>query len=262
MLRLERRDYGAALGLYRASAARFPLIGAVLLDEQDGVVYADDRTSPKQAYIEHAFGFAQILGEPTVAFEAALERYLLAEKSFTAKKVRLYTPYVLRFLTDHRYEGMRSSRQRFVLNPEAFRTASETAGFVALDETQMTEVSEANIDQVEQVFGLTRRFWRNPADFIGKANAVLLLQGGQPASICYAAALADGEAEIDVFTRPEHQRRGLGKLAVAHFVRRCLDRALVPLWDCFTNNAASIQLSRSIGFTPKGAPYPFFTISR
>lgn len=262
MLRLERQQHQAALGLYRASAARFPLIGAVLLDEQDGVVYADDATRPKQAYVEHAFGFAQMLGEPSAAFEAALQRYLLVEKSFTATKVRLYTPYLPGFLSQHRYAGMRSSRQRFVLDPRAFLTASQGGGFVPSAETYVTEVSEGNIDQVEQAFGLTRRFWRNSADFIGKANAVLVMHRGHLASICYAAALTNGEAEIDVFTRAEHQRLALGKLGVAHFVRRCLDRGFAPLWDCFTNNAASVQLSRSVGFTPKGAPYPFFTISR
>lgn len=262
MLRLERQQHEAAIGLYRASTARFPLIGAVLLDEQDGVVYADDATRPKQAYVEHAFGFAQILGEPTAAFEAALERYLFVEKGFVAAKVRLYTPYRPAFLDDHRYAGLRSYRQRFALDSRAFLTLGERDDLIPSTAAHVTEVNEDNIDQVEQAFGLTRRFWRNRADFIGKANAVLVTHGRRPASICYAAALTDGQAEIDVCTLAEDQRLGLGKLAVAHFVRRALGRGFVPLWDCFTNNAASVQLSRSIGFTPEGAPYPFFTIAR
>jgi GNAT superfamily N-acetyltransferase len=68
--------------------------------------------------------------------------------------------------------------------------------------------------------------------------------------------------EIDVLTRPQHQRLGLGKLAVSRFVRRCLERGLTPVWDCFANNTASVELSRSIGFAPKAGPYPFFTIGR
>jgi len=89
-----------------------------------------------------------------------------------------------------------------------------------------------------------------------------VMHRGEPASICYAAAAADGQVEIDVLTRPQHQRLGLGKLAVSRFVRRCLERDLTPVWDCFANNTASVQLSRSTGFVPRSAPYPFFTIGR
>src|SRR5262245_58020532 len=100
MIRLGRRSHGVALSLYRASEAQFPLVGAVLLDEQDGTVYADDAVNPASAYVEHAFGFAQVLGRPTGEFESALERYLLIDKRFTAPKIRLYTPLLPGFLGD------------------------------------------------------------------------------------------------------------------------------------------------------------------
>ena len=110
MIRLARNRHGAALELYR-TAARFPLIGAVLLDRQDGVVYVDDAERPAQAYVEHAFGFAQILGSPAPAFEACLERYLLTDKRFAAPKVRLYAPSCPRSSNRPHAAHMRSSRQ-------------------------------------------------------------------------------------------------------------------------------------------------------
>ena len=258
MFKLEPHSHGAVLPLYRASGARFPLIGAVLLDEQDGVVYADDSANPGAAYVEHAFGFAQVLGKPSAAFESELERHLLVDKSFAAPKIRLYAPRIPGFLDDPRHHSMRSFRQRFVMDATDLREPATPAP----DDNDVVDVDERNIDAVERAFGVTRRFWRSAADFIGKARAVVVLHRGEPASICYAAAQADGEAEIDVFTRPEHQRLGLGKIAVARFVRRCFERGVAPLWDCFANNAGSMQLSRSIGFVPKGPPYPFFTINK
>ena len=262
MRRLQRPEHGAALRLYREGAARFPLVGAVLTDEQDGVVYADSAAGPKHAYVEHAFGFAQLLGEPTPEFEAALERHLLIEKRFSAPKVRLYTPHLPSFLEEPDRDGLRSWRQRFVMDPANFRGADGSSGVDGFPERDVVEVDAANVEACEQAFGVTRRFWRSAADFVAKANAVVVMNGGEPASICYAAALVDGEAEIDVFTRPGHQRLGLGKIAVTHFVKRCFERGLAPLWDCFANNMASMELSRSIGFSPKGQPYPFFTINK
>jgi GNAT superfamily N-acetyltransferase len=126
----------------------------------------------------------------------------------------------------------------------------------------VVEVDESNVAAIEQAFGVTRRFWRSALDFVRGAQATVVIHRGEPASLCYAAAEADGRMEIDVLTRPQHQRLGLGKLAVSSFVRRCLERGFTPVWDCFANNTASVQLCRSVGFTPAAEPYPFFTISR
>ena len=257
MIRLPARDHPAVLGLYRAAPSQFPLIGAVALDAQDGAVHVDDPAHPRQAFVEHAFGFAQLLGEPTAEFEAALERRLFVERSFAAAKIRLYTPPLPAFLRNARHEPLRSWRQRFTLDG-----TNAAADVAAPADTSVAEVNERNIDAVERAFGVARRFWRNAADFIRNSNAVVILHGGAPASICYAAALVDGKAEIDVLTHPDHQRLGLAKAAVMQFVRRCHERGLTPLWDCFTNNTASVELSRSVGFAPKGPPYAFFTIPK
>jgi GNAT superfamily N-acetyltransferase len=264
VIRLEPRDREAALHLYRVTAARFPLIGAVLQSRQDGVVHADAASRPSCAYVEHAFGFAQVLGRPSAEFESALERYLMVDKSFAAPKVRLYTPWLPGFLDDRRHDSLRSLRQRFVLDPASTRSAAARA---AGDECpgsdrQVVEVDDSNVAAIEQAFGVTRRFWRSDVDFVRGAQAVVVMLRGEPASLCYAAAEADGQVEIDVLTRPQHQRLGLGKLAVSRFVRRCLERNLEPVWDCFANNAASVQLCRSVGFAPRVGPYPFFTIAR
>jgi len=264
MIRLEPRGHGVALDLYRAAQARFPLIGAVLLDQQNGAVYADDPARPGCVYVEHAFGFAQVLGQPTGEFESALERYLLVERRFAAPKIRLYTPWMPGFLRDPRYDSLRSFRQRFVVDPASPRFGAEASGAdsPSMPDREVVAASESNVAVIEQAFGVTCRFWRSARDFVTGAHAVVAMYRGQPASICYAAAEADRQVEIDVLTRPEHQRLGLAGLAASSFVRRCLERGLEPLWDCFANNTASVQLCQSIGFVPKSPPYPFYTINR
>ena len=253
MVRLDSRDFAAALPLYRSAPARFPLIGAVLLGEQEGSVLTDGRAQPQQAFVMHAFGFAQLLGEPTAQFEAELQRYLLVDKGFAAPKARLYTPRLPRFLEDERHRSLRSQRQRMVI------TQGDVRGDVS---AEVVAVDASNFARFDERFGMARRFWRTAHDFIRKAHAVVAVHRGEPASICYAAAVADGEAEIDVLTRPQYQRLGLARAVVSRFVQICFERGLAPLWDCFENNAGSMQLSRSVGFRPKGPPYPFFTISK
>jgi GNAT superfamily N-acetyltransferase len=260
MILLDKSQCADAFEVYRSIDAFFPLIGAVLLGEQIGVAFADNARSPRQWYVEHRFGFAQTFGTAVPNFESDLERYILVQRGFVAPKARIYTPLLPNFLNAPTCDGFRSIRQRFVFA----RPPNESVGNAPdhSDELDSIEVDAKNIADVERRFGIVSRFWRNSDDFVRNANAVLTLRQGEIAAICYAAAVADRRAEIDVFTLPEFRAHGVGRFTVARFLDLCRRRSLQPLWDCFTNNAGSMHLCRSVGFTAQTPPYPFFTISK
>ena len=262
MIKLQKKNYPAISELYRSGGANsfFPLIGAVLNGVQDGEVYADNATEPSQFYVEHHFGFAQIFGERRQTFETALERHFL-EKNFTAPKVRLYTPQLPNFLRSPAWDDVRSFRQRFVIDPEGLSKTHAASSKQSRGMT-ITDIDTQNIAEMDRSFGIVERFWRDRQDFIHHSNAVVSLYEGQPAAICYAAAAADRRVEIDVLTLPEFRQLGAGKLAVMFFASRCFEQSQHPLWDCFSNNAGSVQLCQSVGFVARGEPYPFFTISK
>jgi len=261
MVRLEKSSYDAIYKLYQSSEFFSPLIAAVLLDEQDGVVYVDDPTFPSQAYVEHAFGFAQVFGKPVACFEQELERYLLVGKCFNPSKIRLYAPYLPGFLALPKHESLRSYRQRFTISAEDF-PFGQGIGHGLEKNVSLCGVNANNISLIDNKFGVVGRFWRSPAAFIQRSNAVVVFYEGEPASICYSAAEADHRVEIDVLTLPEYRNLGLAKLAVIDFVNRCFSLSLRPLWDCFTNNPGSMMLCKSVGFIASQAPYPFFTINK
>lgn len=257
MVRLDGAAARRVLEQYRHQAAFFPLVGAVLAGDQDGSVYADRPGEPRQVYVEHAFGFAQLIGQPVPGFEAALRDHLLVRRDFAAPKVRLYTPLLPSFLAGPEAAPMRAERRRFTISADAAPAAPSRQG-----ELDAVAVDASNLDATEQAFAVASRFWRSAADFAAGARAVVARVDGQPAAICYAAAVCDARAEIDVLTLTAFRQRGAARFAVAHFVQRCLADAVQPLWDCFTNNEGSLQLCRSAGFRPAAAPYPFFTIPR
>lgn len=261
MVRLPSSQYPAAGALYRDHNAYFPLIAAVLGGEQNGVVHADRAENPAQVYVEHTFGFAQVFGASVPAFEHALQRYLLIDKTFSCAKVRLYTPHSPGFLQSPDCAGLRSWRQHFQLDTtRADLDANE--GQLPVNGQALVYANADHVDLIEQAFGVVGRFWRNPVDFADRSNAVLALVDGHPAAICYAAAVVGGKAEIDVLTLPAYRHLGLAKAVVRLFNKRCLAKNVLPLWDCFTNNDASMALCQSVGFVPLGDPYPFFTINR
>ncbi|WP_332742565.1 GNAT family N-acetyltransferase [Hydrogenophaga sp.] len=261
MVRLSPAQYAAACELYLGHGAYFPLIAAVLNNAQDGAIYADCVEQPAQVYVEHAFGFAQVFGRTVPAFEQALQRYLLVDKQFLSAKVRLYTPCIPAFLQRSECHELRSWRQHFQLDPSGTASTGAAVGTPARD-ASLVAADASHVDLIEQAFGVVGRFWRTREDFANHSNAVLALVEGQAAALCYAAAVAGDRAEIDVLTLPAYRHLGLAKAAVRMFNQRCLAQNVMPLWDCFTNNTASMGLCQSVGFLPLGEPYPFFTINR
>jgi GNAT superfamily N-acetyltransferase len=261
MVRLSPAQYPAVHALYLDHRAYFPLIAAVLSDAQDGVILVDREENPMQVYVEHAFGFAQVFGKPVPAFERALQRYLLLDKAFSCAKVRLYTPHSPGFLQGSECDGLRSWRQHFQLNTALAGTAGH-ATEKSENGLTLVHADARHVGLIEDAFGVVGRFWRTPDDFAHHSNAVVALVKKQAAAMCYAAAVAGGRAEIDVLTVPAYRHLGLAKAVVNLFNQNCLSQNVLPLWDCFTNNTASMALCQSAGFVPLGEPYPFFTINR
>ncbi|MBX9595763.1 MAG: GNAT family N-acetyltransferase [Roseomonas sp.] len=243
---------GALLPRYLAQPAFFPLIVAVLEDRQDGTVLVDDPANPRQAYVEHRFGFAQAFGDASPTFEAALGAHLTDRRAFAVEKVRLYTPLLPACLATPAFQPMRSERQRYRLPmPPAMMPAGEARPATLADAAEL-----------QARFGIVTRFWRSAPDFVAGAQAQLIRRDGQVAALCYAAATGGGRAEIDVLTDPAFRRQGLARQAVGAFIAACAAAGLEPVWDAFTNNLPSVRTALSMGFRPESPPYAFFTIPR
>ena len=261
MIQLDNRYYHSISFLYQTLEEFFPLIGAVLSNDQDGVVYTNNAEAPTQFYVEHKFGFSQIFGLHDHQFESDLRSYLLLDKQFLPSKIRLYTPYYPEFLLLQQPGVLRSERQRFILDPSYDLTSLQNLKNIDQN-IRIASVNQGNVSEIETIFSAVSRFWRNSEEFLSKAHPVIALVNEKPAAICYAAAVADNRAEIDVMTLPEFRNLGLGKRIVTFFNLRTLKQGIQPLWDCYTNNTASMMLCESTGFIKAKAAYPFFTINK
>ena len=261
MYALSERGLNHAWQSYSKWEAFFPLVAAVLSGAQAGVAFGDDPDKPSQVYAEHHFGFSQVFGPSHAGFEADLERYLLDEKAFGIPKVRLYAPTLLPFQKREEMKRVESWRQRFFLDQQAY---AEVRAKLSLDHTswQSTRVKASDLSDIEEQFGLLGRFWPDAGSFEEHAHAHLLRCDGKAAAICYAAALENAKAEIDVLTLPEYRGKGYAIRVVADFVDECLALGIEPLWDCFTNNAGSMALRARMGFLQCGQLYPFYTLVR
>jgi len=254
-VRLEKDNYKLAHEHYLQSEFRYPFIAAVLIGQQKGDVFADEQQSPSSFFVEHSFGWSQIFGEDDPDFLKELYDYIFVNQEFSAVKIRAFSPEHSGFF---KKESEEAERCQFRLNEQTVRP--EVSG----DEISIIEITMDNSEEINEVFGLDLfgRNWPNRSAFHKHSFGHVVTVAGHYASICYACAVADGTAEIDVFTSPDYRHRGLGVMACNAFINACHKRKVSPNWDCFTNNAGSMHLAQSLGFIAYRDPHPFYTFNR
>lgn len=74
---------------------------------------------------------------------------------------------------------------------------------------------------------------------------------GELVSVCDAPDMPYMEGHIQhtgIMTLPEYRRKGYAKCCTALAAYHHIGRALVPQWDCTSDNTASVELARSIGY--------------
>ena len=250
----------AAAETYRKAPFCFPLIGAVLEGTQDGVICTESAGNNSTAYVEHSFGFSQLFGDPQWQFWQDLKFHLVNLQSNAPMKVRLYNPEDWRGLDSLSGRVEISERQRFQLRPdyEPVELCKESVdSLLSIRRLKMNEVG-----RLDSVLNISTRFWRTASEFVVHGRPIVAWVGSEPASICYAAAVFNGLAEIDVLTMPEYRKQGLALKCVQQCIRVCIEDGIRPVWDCFTNNRGSMALRQSAEFYDSYGPYRFLTIYR
>lgn len=249
------------LPLYRSAGMTFPLISAVIQNKQRGQVFADDRENPRAAIVVTNFGFMFLTGEESESFDDELATLFATSGKFKPSYLLWYSPPEgwQRRLDSIPDLGSRRERVRLDFHPDQAGWLGEPvdspAGF------ELRSLSSGLIPKTEK-FGvkLDSRFWASAADFLKNGFGICLMKGNEMVSLCYAAAVADGLAEVDVATDPEFRGRGLAGVVTRQFIKQCLDRGLAPTWDCFTYNTGSLKLARSLDFAA-AVKYPFYSFN-
>lgn len=253
-------DRALVARVHRAELLKFILPRAVVHGVQGGEMFVGENGPAPWALVVNRFGFAQCLGQPDVPElisaitegTALRERYLLWYDAPQAVVGALRALDLKGFKerTRVRYDPWSGepSRLQAILDgpPENLRCVPLTNDLLPACE----------------VFGLhlTSRFWDSEEDLLAKAGAQVLLHDGSPAAICYAAAVAGSEAELDVVTLPDQRGKGVAKAVCAAFMLGMHRKGIRVVWDAFAANEASTRSALSLGFVER-VRYTFTTFA-
>lgn len=255
-LKLTADNYKQVLPLYTQADIVFPLMLAVLKRQQRGLVFVDDQVQPQALLVVNGFGFMQFTGDS--ATQQSLLELLQQPGDHTLPPYLLWyaPPPSIQSLLDSNESIRRRERMRFQFNSKTFSASSvPPLGFSVqpLDHTLLEAAREFNLE-------IDSRFWASADDFLAHGLGVGVLKDSKIVSLCYSACVVDGLAEVDIVTHPEYRGRGLGETAARAFITICLQRGIIPTWDCFLQNSGSMNLAKKLGFEPTHT-YPLYSFN-
>jgi GNAT superfamily N-acetyltransferase len=120
------------------------------------------------------------------------------------------------------------------------------------DEFSIDRINQHNFSMIEArlKLDLNSRFWPSKEDFLQNTLGAVIFHHTQPIGICYACAISNEIAEVDIYTDPSYRRQGVGQWVFAAFLQLCRERNITPHWDCYVNNIPSFDLATKLGFMP------------
>ena len=255
--------------LYARENPRFPLIHSVIRNEQAGTIFVadtfDGAATPRSAFVVTNAGFALLLGADgeDSSFDALLADAFRSGMAGLPGYLLWYAPparWRKRFADCPPDTVWVRERARLFLPLDAPLSAPRRS---ALAEGLRVAAMNPDLMQAAEPLGLrlATKFWSSEEEFLAKALGIAIVdKDDRPVSLCYAAAVCDGLAEIDIATDPAYRGRGLAAEAAHAFATACRARGLTPAWDCFVANDASLRLAQSLGFAEAGR-YPLYSFN-
>lgn len=235
----------------------FPLILAVLAARQPGQVL---RSSSKGSIaVLTKFGFMQTVGpDKDEAFDTALSMALSASPH----------RYLLWYAPPERWQrrfndvGDAVVRRRERIRLGFRRQQHAAQRLMRTPPGCVLKMLDANLLASAEGLGveLASRFWPSAEVLLREGISVCAVKENQVISLCYSACVVAGLAEVDIVTAHEYRGQQLGTACAQRFIKECMSRGIMPTWDCFANNIASLRLAARLGFE-EVRRYPLYSFN-
>ena len=256
---LESRGFPNVLQLYESSALTFPFISSVIENRQRGQVFVDRQPNPRSALVINNFGFMCLIGaELNPEFDDALVELISGANKIRSSYLLWYSPpqawqQKLDVAGARRRERIRYEFQgntRYLSEPISCPSGFEIR---KLDTELIPKTKKFGVE-------IDSRFWSSAQDFNENGLGFCIINDDNVVSMCYAAAISEGLAEVYVATDEAYRQQGLAGLVSQQFIRECLTRGITPTWDCFEYNTGSRRLAEGLGFSEL-VHYPFYSFN-
>ena len=246
MILLDKTGYSIVEPFLTEENRRLPLLEDFIVQKKEAAIYADSETSPESFFILSKSSWAYLVGRKTAAFRKDILDFLYREQRDFCIWFGVDSGWVResegdsgRFeLGDYpRYE-YRFDRDRF------FRNEKQDKRY------QPRIIDSSNISAACEFSSSISDFYETPEAFLKNGLGFVITEGNRVIGEVVSASVSSmREAEMDIHTSEEYRTRGIGTSLGEAFIRKCLQKGLIPKWDCMVSNTASAKLADRLGFS-------------
>jgi GNAT superfamily N-acetyltransferase len=113
-----------------------------------------------------------------------------------------------------------------------------------IDQAMLADTALGNLpDLIEEI----EACWPSRARFLSHGLGVCLVGNGEVICRCTAEYVSADKCGIGIATAEPYRRQGFATLTASAFLEYCLDQLLVPYWDAWARNTASVATAEKLG---------------
>ena len=246
---LEPKDYYKIHNMLEASFKTPTFAFSVVNHVIQGAVYVNDMMRPSSGFIRICAGDYYVFGQGNdVVFNNFLYRYFVENVYGKEKRFTVFTPSAdWETFFDETFKTyvkkMKRSKYRFL--------PSKVHSTYSL--SNLYELKDFNADSLRKSENFNEsyivEYWGSENNFLKNGLGVCLIHKEKIIAECVSIFHSGTIAEIDIVTNPNYRGQGLGKIVGQAFINKCLEKNVMPAWDCDNKNKASKALANKLGFS-------------
>jgi RimJ/RimL family protein N-acetyltransferase len=260
MIEFSPESFAEAAPVFQRMAGCIPLQG-LLIGRHPGRLFGDRLESPTCAFAWTGWGYFYLAGDTGNRGFMSDLRHLLEDELVPASRALGQSGFILWPdvpAWEDRLADILSGRTPFKIYRRTFEFDPVTyyegrysrpplpSGFT------LDTMDRHMLRSDERLASEVLAAWKTTSDFLNAGFGICLRADKTLVSTCISLFMADGAAEISIYTDEEFRQRGFAILTADRFIDACLKRDLRPNWECFWDNVPSIRLAENLGFKAQG----------
>ncbi|WP_167957987.1 GNAT family N-acetyltransferase [Anaerosporobacter faecicola] len=245
MRMLNKSKYNRIRQLLTVNNKYLPLLEDFILQKKEADIFVDNENEPRAALVISKTNWTYLIGEAREEIlKEALELLQKEKKEFyywfgmSSEQLNKFSREIEAFeLGDFPRYMFQFQKNKFLNLPKR------------ITKYQLVEINQANIEEAMRFDSSIEAFYGTKEAFLEKGFGFVLYNGQKMIGQVISAGIStEGDVEIDISTESEYRGMGLGFNMGVAFIERCLEKKLVPKWDCMVSNEASKRLALRLGF--------------
>lgn len=221
---------------------------------QSGEIFADRKENPRCYLFWHTCGFGFLAGTPDQAFLGEIAARM-QNPPRTAHNGRL----ALEMENNPTLEAFFQAYPAIEKKEQYQFTFAETSSSANVSDTEIVPIDAENYKLLAG--RITPPFsWDSEAQFLQNGFGFCMFHAGTFAACAFSAGISRDYVDIGVETAADFRGKGYGKRVVSRMIAEILRRGQTPLWQCSTQNEASMRLALATGFKLHGK-HPLYVVS-